>query len=167
MIDSKLATKLVNKQLEGVLDSLEQDQLSPEEAKMLVQDEIKELLEPLLKFKERIDFEDENDLPDDFNIARKAVMITLDRSLKLSDLAFHALAVDKTNTIYLQLAQDINKTVQQATKTLSDLHTSYQRIIGQKKKNDLLKDENSENVDNVPEGVATSPFELLNVNTEK
>jgi len=153
--------EFLNRALKPALETLEQEELTEEEAKRVLQADIEALLEPSLDYSEEIDFNNENDIPKDFQIARKAVMMTLDRSMKISDLAMQALAVDQTNAVYLQLAQETNKTIQQSVKTLTDLHNSFQKIIGQKKKNEAIVSDDKKEEENVPEGLMVNPSELL------
>lgn len=135
---SDFKTDLTNQKLSGVLESLEQEDLTPEEAGKALQDKIEQFNIPSFEYDEVIDFDDENSIQKDMMIARQAIMDALDKSTKLSNIVFEALVVDSTNPLFLQMAQSTTSTIQSTVKTLSDVHNAYHKIVGQKKRNDII-----------------------------
>lgn len=136
---SDFKTELTNSKLSGVLESLDEQELTPEEASMVLQDKILQFQKPSFEYDAEIDFDNQDSIQRDMIIARQAIMDALDKSSKLSNLVFDALIVDPTNPLFLQMAQSTTSTIQSTVKTLSDVHNSYHKIVGQKKRNDIIE----------------------------
>lgn len=144
-MDSK--TKGVNSNLAGVLDSLDQPPLDDNEAEQALQDQIEKFAEPSFEYDEEIDFENIADITKDFQIARRMIMETIDKSKKISDAVINTLVVDTANPTFLQLAQEANRTIQQSVKSLSDIHSSHAKIHQQHIRNKLSKSDDEEESD--------------------
>jgi hypothetical protein len=135
---SDLKTDLTNHKLSGVLESLDQEDLTPEEAKKALQDRIEEFAIPSFEYEDTVDFTNDDAIQADMLIARKMILDAMDKSYKLNNIVFDALMVDSTNPLFLQLAQSTTSTIQSTVKTLADLHGAFHKIVGQKKRNDIL-----------------------------
>ncbi len=146
-------TEFANTKLANVLESLEEEKLTPDEASKALQDQLEKFAEPSFEYESVIDFDDKNSIQKDMIIARQAIMDALDKASKLSGIVFDALVVDPTNPLLLQMASNTTSNIQSTVKTLSDVHNSYHKIVGQKKRNDIMEQaENPKNPANNEDG---------------
>lgn len=148
---SDLTTDFANTKLSGVLASLDEAELTPEEASKALQDQIEKFSKPAFEYELEIDFDNTSEIQKDMIIARQAIMDALDKASKLSGIVFEALVVDPTNPLLLQMASNTTSTIQSTVKTLSDVHNSYHKIVGQKKRNDILDNVDPKTPSNNPD----------------
>jgi len=143
-------TKGINSNLSGVLDSLDQPPLDDDEAEQALQDQIEKFAEPSFEYEEDIDFENIADITKDFQIARKMIMETIDKSKKISDAVINTLVVDTANPTFLQLAQEANRTIQQSVKSLSEIHSAHAKIHQQHIRNKASAPDDEDVDDDTP-----------------
>ena len=134
----------LNDELSGILQNLNQDKLDDDISREALQEEIDKLINTsTFEYEEKIKFEDLSSTEQDFLLSRISLMKTLDRSEKVANICLEMLVVMK-NPVVISLLNDANKSVQNAVKSLTDLHKQFHSMKQTNIKNKLLQESEEE-----------------------
>lgn len=146
-----MSKKIIEKDLENVVDSLNLDELSDEEKEILLQDALQEFEKiPGVEF-EDISDNDEQNLNNDFKTTRKVLVKNINRLEKLTQICINNVAIDQNNIGMLQTSLGVITESSKALKLLAELQgklfTNKQQA---KKVNEEQPDDKPNN--NLPDG---------------
>jgi len=146
-----MSKKIIEKDLENVVDSLNLDELSDEEKEILLQDALQEFEKiPGVEF-EDISDNDEQNLNNDFKTTRKVLVKNINRLEKLTQICINNVAIDQNNIGMLQTSLGVITESSKALKLLAELQgklfTNKQQA---KKVNEEQSDDKPNN--NLPDG---------------